>query len=293
VNKKRALTSTVTAAACAAVLLVAPGAQAAKTTIVTTTATISQANDTPRLTVLCPQGNKSHRIPYGGTMFNPNPVGPDGEGIYPHSYERLGVQHGYHVTPVLYDPAPPATPRQVTLQVICGPEIGKLTPPHQTAQVSPGQSKTHTIVCPGKRQLVGGGFQRTDFVGPQQGAPTGGGYVTQNQMIASDTWQVSGTAIGSFGGELTGIAYCRRSKKPLLTTVSATATIPSGQFGSATTPACPGNRSLVWTGFNSDPKGSVFYAGGPINYNQTTTGSAYNRSLAPAMLTVEGYCLRV
>lgn len=290
---KGAVIGTAIAAACAATLLVAPASQAARTMIVNNTSTISQANDSPRLTVLCPQKNKRFRIPYGGAMFNPAPPGPDGEGIYPHSYERLGVQHGYHVTPVLYDPAPPATPRQVTLQVVCGPEIGKLTPAHQTAQVNPGQSKTHTITCPGNRQLVGGGFQRTDFVGPQQGAPAGGDYVTQNQLIASDTWQVSGTAIGTFGGELTGIAYCRRSKKPLLTTVSALTTIPSGQFGSATTPPCPRSRSLVWTGFNSDPKGSVFYAGGPINADQTTTGSAYNRSLAPATLTVEGYCLRV
>ena len=149
------------------------------------------------------------------------------------------------------------------------------------------------MVCPGRRQLIGGGFQRTDFVGPQQGAPTGGNFATQSQMIGSNVWQVSGTAIGTFGGELTGIAYCRRSKKPLLTPVSAQVTIPPRSFRTATTPACFAGRSLVFTGFNTEPHGAIFYAGGPINLDQSTSGSGYNRSTAPATLTVEGYCMNV
>jgi hypothetical protein len=267
-------------------------ANAAKTIIVNNTSTLSQANETPRLTVLCRQrGNQ--RFPYGGGMSS-TPYGLDGEGVYPHSYERLGVQHGYHITPVMFDPAPPLTAaRQVTLQVVCGPEPGKLTPPHETAQVDPGQFKTHTIPCPGRRMLIGGGFQRTDWVGLQQGAPTGGDFATQSQMIAPNVWQVSGTAIGSFGGELTGIAYCRRSKKPLLTTVSAQTTILPRSFGTATTSSCPAGRSLVFTGFNTEPKGSIFYAGGPLYPNQSTSGSGYNRSSATATLTIEGYCMNI
>ena len=55
-----------------------------------------------RLEVLCPEGT----YPLGGGMFNATPIAGDGEGIYPHSYERLGVQSGFHVTPVLVDRAP-------------------------------------------------------------------------------------------------------------------------------------------------------------------------------------------
>src|SRR5215470_4793177 len=79
---------------------------------------LSGANDKDRLEVHCP--GKS--LPYSGGMTT-DPVGADGEGIYPHSYERLGVQHGWHVTPVLFDPSPlkSSSSRSVTLQVVCGP----------------------------------------------------------------------------------------------------------------------------------------------------------------------------
>jgi hypothetical protein len=218
-------------------------------------------------------------------MYDGSPPAPDGEGIYPHSYERLGVQGGYHVTPVLYDPSPTSTtPRQLTLQVVCGPEPGRLNPPHQTAQVDPGQFKTHMVRCTGKRKLIGGGFQRTDFVN------RGGDYATESRAVAPNVWQVSGTAFGGFGGELTGIAYCR--KKGGLSEVSASTIVMPGQAGSATTPSCPKGKSLVFTGFGTDPLGSIFYAGGPINANQSTTGSGYNRSMLPATLTIYGYCLK-
>jgi hypothetical protein len=260
-------------------------AGAASTRIVSSTSTLAQANETPRKTVLCPKKNPRFKFPYGGSMFS-TAADPDGETVYPHSYERLGVQGGYHVTPVLYDPSPAATTaRPTTLQVVCGPEPGRLNPPHQTAQVDPGQSKTHLVRCSGKRRLIGGGFQRTDFIN------RGGNFATESHAVAPNLWQVSGTAFGGFGGELTGIAYCR--KKSSLSEVSATVMLDPGKYGSATTPRCTGGKSMVFTGFNTEPKGSIFYAGGPINGNQTTTGSGYNRSLAPALLTVYGYCLRV
>jgi hypothetical protein len=219
----------------------------------------------------------------------------DGAGVYPHSYERLGVQGGWHVTPVYYDPSPDAASaaKEVTLQVICGPEPGKLTPPHDTAQVDPPGVRTHTTPCPGRRQLIGGGFQRTTFVGPIRGAPPSGVFPTEALAIAPDVWRTSGEAFGKFGGELTSIAYCRRSKKPLLTEVTAsTPILPMGN-ASATTPPCPGGRSLVFSGFTTSPLGSIFFAGGPINANDSVTGTGYNRSLAPAILTVEGYCMNV
>ena len=37
------------------------------------------------------------------------PTGADGEGIYPHSYERLGAQRGWHISVVLLDPSPAST----------------------------------------------------------------------------------------------------------------------------------------------------------------------------------------
>jgi hypothetical protein len=256
---------------------------AGATRIVGRTFTLKAANETPRLTVICPK-SKRFRFPYGGGMFSSG-YDADGEGVYPHSYERLGVQHGYHVTPVLYDPSPGSTQaHRVTLQVICGPEPGKLNPPHETAYVNPGESKTHNVRCTGKRKLIGGGFQRTDFTS------RGGDFATESRAVARNVWRVSGTAFGGFGGELTGIAYCR--KKGGLSTVSASTTLQPGQFGSARTPPCPGKKSITWTGFTTNPLGSIFYAGGRYKGDRVT-GSGYNRSAAPANLTVFGYCNRV
>jgi len=269
-------------------------AGAANTKLVTSGTSALGANDTPRKTVLCPQKNKRFAFPYGGSMFSTSPIYADGAGVYPHSYERLGVQHGWHVTPVNYDPTPQtATARDVTLQVVCGPEPGKLTPPHKTSQVNPGEVKTHVLTCPGRRQLIGGGFQRTTFVGPIRGAPPSGVFATEAMAISPKTWQVSGEAFGKFGGELTGIAYCRRSRKPLISEVSASVTMLSGQVGLATTPPCPGKRRFVFSGFTTFPRGSIFYAGGPIHANQSVTATGYNRSMAPAILTAEAYCMNV
>jgi hypothetical protein len=292
-NLKKGAVTVAALAMAVGVLTVGVGpASGAKTKIISDTSTLTGANDTPRKTVLCPKKNDKFRFPYGGAMFSSSPYDADGAGVYPHSYERLGVQGGYHVTPVHYDPSLDASqPRDVTLQVVCGPEPGKLNPPHKTEQVDPGEFKTHQVRCTGKRKLIGGGFQRTTFVGPIRGAPPSGDFATESQAISKNVWQVSGTAFGKFGGELTGIAYCR--KKSNLTSVSASVNLNAGQFGSATTPPCPGKKRLVFTGFTTFPQGSIFYAGGPINGNQSTTGSGYNRSLAPATLTIFGYCLTV
>src|SRR5262249_30635855 len=154
------------------------------------------------------------------------PPGPDGEGIYPHSFERLGVQHGFHSTVAMFDPSPGLTqPRSVTLSVACAQKRKHVTPPHRTVYVSPGQTKTAVATCPGRRFLFGGGFQRTDFV------TRGGDYITDSHAISAKSWAVTGHAFGSFGGELTAIAYCWRSKKPLLTEVSASTQIPSDRYG--------------------------------------------------------------
>jgi hypothetical protein len=266
-------------------VLAAEQASANPTKIVGRTFTLKDANDTPRLTVACP-GNKRFHFPYGGGMYSTTPYDPDGEGVYPHSYERLGQQHGYHVTPVLYDPSKGSTtPRNVTLQVICGPEPGKLNPPHETATVNPGESKTHNVRCTGKRKILGGGFQRTDFTG------LGGDFVTESFMSAPNVWTVSGTAFGTFGGELTGIAYCRRQGGTVA--VSSSVEVPPHTYGAAATQPCPGAKVVTWTGFQTNPKGSIFYAGSNFGNDDTVTGFGFNNTDGPATLTTYGYCNRV
>src|SRR5262245_59448002 len=173
-----------------------PATQAARKHVLLHTKTfrLHRADQKRRLVVRCP-GNK---VAYGGGMRSSPGPGPGGEGAYPHSYERLGVQRGWHVTAVLYDPTPRSTQRRrVKLQVICGRRLGHITPPHSTTYVKPGQTKSVVATCPGRRHLIGGGFQRTDFVS------RGGDYVTESRAISGKSWRVVGSAFGRFGGELT------------------------------------------------------------------------------------------
>jgi hypothetical protein len=217
---------------------------------------------------------------------SPGPTS-DGEGIYPHSYERLGVQHGYHSTVVLFDPTPGSTQsRSVTMQVACAHKQKHVTPPHKTVYVNPGETKTAIATCPGRRHLFGGGFQRTDFIA------RGGDYITDSHAISDKSWSVTGHAFGGFGGELTAIAYCWRSKKPLLTEVSASASVGIGQFGTATTPPCPSGR-LVFGGFSSSPSGSVLLTNGSINPDGSWSASALNHFGPSASITAYGYCLKL
>jgi hypothetical protein len=247
------------------------------------TYSLSGANEKRRLTVRCP----GSLVPLGGGMTGFPLPSSDGEGIYPHSYERLGVQHGYHSTVVLYDPSPDSTTtRTVTMQVACARKQRHVTPPHKTVYVNPGETKTAVATCPGRRHLFGGGFQRTDFVA------RGGDYVTESRAISDKSWSVTGRAFGGFGGELTAIAYCWRSKKPLLTEVSGSASVGTGQFATATTTPCPvGN--LVFGGFSTSPAGSAFFTNGYINTNGSWQASAYNHFGPAATLTAYGYCLKL
>jgi hypothetical protein len=256
-----------------------PTARTAK--ISTKTVKLTGLDNRTRFEVLCPRG----KFPYGGG-FTTSPPPADGEGIYPNSYERLGVQHGYHITANLVDLlGNQATDRNMTLQVVCGPKPPKLTPPHKTVQVNPGDKKELVMKCPGKRHLIGGGHQRTTRISRS------GNFVTESRMSAPDTWKVAGTAIGNFGGEMTGIAYCVRSKKPLLTEVSASTQIPRSEHGSATTPPCPKGRTLVFGGFSTPADGSLLYLGGSIN-GRTWTANAFNQTATTGQLTAYGYCLK-
>jgi hypothetical protein len=261
--------------------LSAESADAAK--LATRSFRMTDADEKRRLVVRCP-GNLS---PYGGGMRSSPPPSADGEGVYPHSYERLGVQQGYHVTAVLFDPSHASTtPRTVTLQVVCARKGKHVTPPHATRFIAPGETKTFQATCPGRRHLFGGGFQRTDFIS------SGGDYVTESRAISSKTWQVTGTAFGQFGGELTALAYCRRSKRPLVREVSSSTTVAPGQFATTTTPPCPRGRP-VFGGFSSTPSGPLFLTDGAINLDRSWSASAFNFFGPTATLTAYGYCRKV
>jgi hypothetical protein len=252
--------------------------------IATKTFKLSTLDDRERLTVLCPR----KMFPYGGG-FTTSPAPANGEGVYPNSYERLGAQGGYHITANLVDLlGNDAQARDVTLQVVCGPKPGKITPPHKTTTVNPGERKEHILKCPGQRQLIGGGHQRTQRVS------NNGNFVTESRATASDTWRVAGTATGSWkNGEMVGIAYCVRSKKPLIREVSAETTIGRSAHGSATTPRCPKGRTLVFGGFSTPEDGSILFLGGSMDPGGTFTVHGFNQGGADGKLVGYGYCVNL
>ena len=253
-----------------------------KVKYVTASYPLMTANETPRLEVLCPRPKK-FRFPYGGFMWGmPGPLG--GEGVYPHSFERLGVQGGYHVTPVLFDMMPPVTARTVILGTVCGPDPGKANAVHTFAQIPAGGTATATATCPGKRRLFAGGFNLFTFTG------TGGTYPTDAEAVDAKTWTVTGAAFGNKGGQFAAIAYCRKGKGVLELTEATTTILPGGE-AYVTTPACPRNTFLVAGGIATNPDGSILFADSRPNPDQTYTIGGHNRSAAPATLEAYGYCL--
>jgi hypothetical protein len=242
---------------------------------------MSGADAKQRLTVRCP-GEKA--LPYSGGMLT-DPVGTDGEGIYPHSYERLGVQRGWHVTSVLYAPTDQRSSRSVTLQVVCGPRLGPVSSPHSTVFVGPGQTRTATATCPPGNRLLAGGFQRTNFVS------RGGNYVTESRASSDRSWQVSGSAFGNFGGELTAIAYCLRSGVPLVSEVAAEASLPDESSATATTPPCPPGSSIVAGGFTTSPSGPALVSSAYFNPDGSWSATAFNEFGPAAAISARGYCM--
>jgi hypothetical protein len=256
--------------------------------IVTKSFKMSAPDQLTRHDVFCP----GKTYPIGGGMFVSLPPGPDGEGIYPHSYERLGAQRGFHVSPVLYDANwASTTPRTVTLQAVCALGLIPQNPtPHKTVFIKPGQTKSAIARCPGGQQLITGGFQRTNF------ASDGGNYVTESRAVGTNAWKVTGSAFTGTkftgGGELTAIAYCVRHRGPILTEISSLAvTVPAGQNAEATTPTCPEDLTLTTTGFSLDGR-NAFYAGNSLNDDGTTTANAFGYFGEDPGLTAYGYCLR-
>jgi hypothetical protein len=251
---------------------------------------LSGADSQQRLTVSCP----NQGTPYGGAMSaSPAPL-VNGEGVYPHSYERLGIQHGWHVSTVLFSPLPVATPRTATVQVVCGPWAGRVLEGFQDVYLGPGQTSTAVATCPSGTRIFSGGFQRTDF------ASTGGVYVTESRATSDQTWSVTGHALGTWGGEMAAMAYCMASRQDLVTEVSGNATEPSGLTGllrlhsylTATTPTCPPASQMVSGGFSENGSTAAFFANGSFNPDGTWSASAFDYfGGAPTNLTAYAYCL--
>jgi hypothetical protein len=260
--------------------LFAVGAEAL--TLQSQTYQLSGADTKQRLTVRCP-GKRS--LPYSGGMVT-DPLGSDGEGVYPHSYERLGVQRGWHVTPVLYAPTlQRSASRSVTLQVVCGPRLGPVSSPHNTVFVGPGQTRTAVATCPKGNRLLSGGFQRTNFV------TRGGNYVTESRAASDRSWQVSGSAFGNFGGELTAIAYCLRSRTSLVSEVSSDSELPMEESATATTPACPSGSQMIGGGFTTLPSGPALVSSAHFNGDGSWSATAFNEFGPDATISARGYCM--
>jgi hypothetical protein len=252
---------------------------------------MDRVDETARFEVFCPDGTS----PLGGGMFNATPLGPDGEGIYPHSYERLGVQSGFHVTATLIDPSTGQTAqRRGVLQVICGRGLVPTASPHETTFVQRHGTGTVTATCPEGTQLFSGGFQRTNFTTPgisTGGVMYGGNYITESRAVGTNAWRVSAGAVDKDGGELTAIALCAEDRSLPLKVVSASGEVGEGKAASVTTPRCPKGRALIAGGFSYGDSHDGLFADGYFTRAGTWTATGYGW-FGSANLTAYGYCAK-
>jgi hypothetical protein len=248
---------------------------------------VHTAHELVRLEVDCPDAT----FPVGGGMFTKRPIDKDGEGVYAHSYERLGAQRGFHVTPTFVTPERhDLTPRRGDLQVICARGLVPTTTEHETVFVRREGTGSVTARCPERTQLFSGGFQRTNFTTPE--VTDGGNYITESRAIG-DAWRVSAGATGIDGGELTAIAHCAEEDPSLpLTEVSASATVEEGGSATATTPPCPPGRALTAGGFSFGDSHDALFGEGYFTREGTWSATAYGW-FGSAELTAYGYCLAV
>jgi hypothetical protein len=253
---------------------------------------MAQPDETARFEVHCPAGT----TPLGGGMFNATPLDGDGAGIYPHSYERLGVQGGFHVTATLVDRSPAnAVSHRGATQVICGQGLVPTASPHATTYVRRHGTGTVTARCPEGTQLFSGGFQRTNFTTPgisHGGILYGGNYITESRAVGTTAWRVSAGATDRDGGELTAIAYCAEDPSLPITQVSVSTTVEEGKTAIATTPRCPKGRALTTGGFSFNGSHDALIADGYITRQGTWSATGYGW-FGSAELTAYGYCLKV
>jgi hypothetical protein len=249
--------------------------------------TLSKFDQFERLEVICPRG----KFPLGGGMIQNPTIGADGEGVYPHSYERLGVQRGFHITAVVVDPSAGlgTTPRETTIQAVCGQGLVPVRSPHKTVFVPKNQTRSATARCPGNTLLFSGGFQRTNFTTPF--ITPGGNYITESRAVGTKAWTVTATSVGKDGGELTAIALCARDPSLPITEVSANTSIQSGMPGTATTPPCPDGRTMTVGGFSFNGSKNAFFSDGYFTREGTWAAQGYGY-FGPAELTTYGYCLQ-
>ena len=244
---------------------------------------VGSPNKRLRFEAICP----GKTYPLGGGMVTTPGIAPDGEGVYPHSYERLGAQRGWHITAWLFDPTYNGANRNLTVQVVCGKGLVPMSSPHKTTFIRPGETKTVTSTCPGGQKLMSGGYQRTDFL------DDGGNYVTESRAVSPTAWRVTGTAYGRYGGELTSLGYCVKSGRPLLTEVaSPSVPVPFAMPATATTPPCPAGQRMTSGGFSANGATGTFFGGGSIGTDNTWTARGFGFFGAASALTAYGYCLQ-
>jgi hypothetical protein len=249
---------------------------------------VHTAHELVRLAVHCPDDT----FPLGGGMFTHRPIDEDGEGVYAHSYERLGAQRGFHVTPTFVTPERhDLTPRRGDLQVICGRGLVPTTTEHQVTFVRREGTGSVTSRCPEGTELFSGGFQRTNFTTPE--VTYGGNYITESRAVDGNAWRVSAGATDDDGGELVAIAHCAEEDPSLpLRKVSASVEVPKGESATATTPSCPPGRALTAGGFSFNGSHDALFAEAYFTREGTWSATGYGW-WDSAELTAYGYCLEV
>jgi hypothetical protein len=258
-------------------------------TAATATVSMHRADEKSRFEVHCPGGT----APLGGGWFNLKPVDADGAALYPHSYERLGVQSGFHVTSVYVDRSNRASSpvRRAQMQVLCGRGLVPTASPHETTFVPRQGTGSVTARCPEGTQLFSGGFQRTNFLTPgvaTNGVFYGGDYVTESRAVGN-AWRVSGGAADRYGGELTAIAYCAEDRSLPVEEVSTTVSVGEGRAAAATTPRCPEGRALIAGGFSFGGSHDALFADGYFTRKDRWSATGYGW-FGSAELTAYGYC---
>ena len=243
---------------------------------------MSAPDQLTRLEVLCPGG----RYPIGGGMTVNLPPGPDGEGIYPHSYERLGAQLGFHISEVLYD-ASPSLDHSAQHH-----RPGGLRPWPDPPEPHAAQDRVHAA--------------RSDEVSDR---PLPEGPAADHRRLPAHQLRerrrqlhhrVSGRRNECLEGDGQRLHRQRHDRRRrahrdrLLRqeqeadsheVASTPAPVAQGANASATTPDCPGDLQLTSTGFALDSR-NAFYAGSSINDDGTTTANAFNFSVRKLPRTV-------